>query len=216
MKKLLIGISLLILLTACAGKSINANPATTPTITPEPTLVPPLSGVPAECGLAPIVVPKLPAKIPGYMQVDPATGLHVTGKPLEVDFSQWRLAITGKVAHPQSFTFDQLRCMPKVTDSPQLVCERQFVDDAAWSGVSLKYLLDLAGLDPDASIIKLISADGYVLKIDLKAAIDGNGFLAYELNGQTMPVLHGFPLRAVFPTLTGFNWVKWIVGIEIQ
>lgn len=218
MKKLLIGVTLFILLSACTPRATSTPVVTERTKTPTsaPTIAPLPADLSAECGLAPIVVPTLPAKIPGYLQVDPATGLHMTGTPIQVDFAAWRLAITGKVAHSLSFTYDQLRCMPKVTDSPQLVCERQFVDDAAWSGVSLKYLLDLAGVNEGATTIKLISADGYELKIDLKTALDGNGYLAYELNGQTLPVLHGFPLRAVFPTLTGYNWVKWIVGIEVQ
>lgn len=220
MKNLLIGITLVFLIAACTALPGKLQTTPTAAVTPEPTHVPTISpapaNVPSECGLTPIMVPVLPEKIPGYMQVDPATGLHVTGKPLEVDFATWRLNITGKVDHPLSFTYDQLRCMPKVTASPQLVCERQFVDDAAWSGVSMKYLLDLAGIQPGATEAALISADGYVLDVKLDQMLTGNSFFAYELNGNTLPVLHGFPLRAVFPEQTGYYWVKWLVGIEVK
>jgi DMSO/TMAO reductase YedYZ molybdopterin-dependent catalytic subunit len=43
-----------------------------------------------------------------------------------------------------------------------------------------------------------------------------NAYLAYELEGQVLPVLHGFPLRAVFPSQNGFKWAKWIVGIRVD
>jgi DMSO/TMAO reductase YedYZ molybdopterin-dependent catalytic subunit len=38
---------------------------------------------------------------------------------------------------------------------------------------------------------------------------------AYELSGKPLPILHGFPLRAVFPSMQGNNWVKWLVEIQI-
>lgn len=220
MKNTLIGITIAFIIAACTVLPAKLQASPTALATPEPTTVPTIAPMPADvpsvCGLAPIEVPVLPEKIPGYMQIDPATGLHMTGTPIQIDISSWHLNITGKVDHPLSFTYDQLRCMPKVTASPQLVCERQFVDDAAWSGVSMKYLLDLAGIQPGATEVALISADGYVLNVSLDKMLTGNGFFAYELNGATLPVLHGFPLRAVFPVQTGYYWVKWLVGIEVK
>ena len=41
-------------------------------------------------------------------------------------------------------------------------------------------------------------------------------FLAYELRGEPVPILHGFPVRAAFPGLPGFYWVKWLVKIEVK
>jgi DMSO/TMAO reductase YedYZ molybdopterin-dependent catalytic subunit len=40
-------------------------------------------------------------------------------------------------------------------------------------------------------------------------------FLAYEWEGKALPRLHGFPVRAIFPSLEGNQWVKWVVKIEV-
>jgi DMSO/TMAO reductase YedYZ molybdopterin-dependent catalytic subunit len=67
------------------------------------------------CNPPPIAVPVMPQAIPGYTDVDKETGLHVTGTPPTVDFKQYRLEVSGKVNRPMQLTYDELRCMPKVT-----------------------------------------------------------------------------------------------------
>jgi DMSO/TMAO reductase YedYZ molybdopterin-dependent catalytic subunit len=86
---------------------------------------------------------------------------------------------------------------------------------ATWSGVPIRYILGLASVQNGAQEIKLISADGYEVKIPLGDASNEENFLAYELSGKPLPILHGFPLRAVFPSMQGNNWVKWLVEIQI-
>jgi DMSO/TMAO reductase YedYZ molybdopterin-dependent catalytic subunit len=103
--------------------------------------------------LEPITVPTLPSIIPQYLEIDPDTGLHMTGTPTVVDFPSYRLKVSGKVDHELSLTYDELRLMPKMTATPDLVCEGFFVDAAAWSGASLKAILEMAGLQPDAATI---------------------------------------------------------------
>jgi len=166
--------------------------------------------------LEPIVAPTLPDEIPGYVEIDPATGLHMTGTPLEVDFEDYRLVVSGKVSTELSLTYDEIRSLPKVTATPTLVCTGFFKDTATWSGASLRQVLELAGLAPDAEEIHLVSADGYSSYLPLDRALQDDNFLAYELEGDTLPVLHGFPLRAVLPDEVGAYWVKWLVAIEVE
>jgi DMSO/TMAO reductase YedYZ molybdopterin-dependent catalytic subunit len=171
------------------------------------------------CGLAPIKVPKMPKVIPEYMQLDRETGLHVTGTPQEIDFKSYRLQVTGLVEKPLSLQYDELRCLPKVTAAPPLKCSGIFedwVDTATWSGVTIAEVLKLAHPLPEAQSISMISADGYKVTVDLETAMKSENFLAYELEGQPLPVLHGFPLRSVFPAREGSNWVKWLVEININ
>ena len=166
--------------------------------------------------LEPIVVPTMPSVIPGYLEVDPATGLHMTGTPTVVDFASYRLKVNGKVKQELSLTYDELRLLPKVTATPTLVCDRSFVDTATWSGVQLKMILEMAGLQSEAIRIRLKGADGYSASLNLQEALAPENFLAYELEGQTLPVLHGFPLRAVFPGKNGFVWAKWLLEITVE
>jgi DMSO/TMAO reductase YedYZ molybdopterin-dependent catalytic subunit len=157
----------------------------------------------------------MPESIPGYTQVDPATGLHMTGTPTLIDIAGWRLDVTGKVDRPLSLTFDELRCLPRVEAAPELVCPGYFVDRAMWAGAPLSEILALAGVQQGASVIRLVSVDGYSTRIQLNDEVLANGFLAYELQGGVLPVLHGFPVRVVFPGEQGNTWVKWLVGIEV-
>jgi DMSO/TMAO reductase YedYZ molybdopterin-dependent catalytic subunit len=166
--------------------------------------------------LVPITVPTLPSVIPQYLEVDPDTGLHMTGTPTMVDFPSYRLKVSGKVTRELSLTYDELRLMPKITATPTLECEGFFVDIATWSGPSLKSILEMAGLRPDAASIVMKSADGYSARLSLDKALAENNFLAYELEGRTLPVLQGFPLRAVIPDMSGNIWVKWLLEILVE
>jgi DMSO/TMAO reductase YedYZ molybdopterin-dependent catalytic subunit len=192
----------------------------TPAVTATATLNPPKAAT-GPCILPTVIPPTVPAQIPGYTALDPATGLHITGeveqkKVQTIDLASYRLEVTGQVSHPLSLSYDDLRCMPKIKDEPVLICPGYFEDVAVWSGVPLVYVLDLAGVQPGAQDINLISADGYSTAVPLaKARAEGN-FLAYEWAGQPLPRLHGFPVRAVFPGLDGNKWVKWLVKIEVQ
>ena len=152
-----------------------------------------------------------------YLDVDPATGLHITGDVTEIDITSYRLAVTGKVDRDLSLTYDEiLELSPRVTASPDLVCPGYFVDKATWSGVPFKTVLDMAGLQTDAAWMRMKSADVYTIKVPLEVALSPDSFLAYELEGQTLPATHGFPLRAVFPGEEGNRWVKWIVELVVE
>ncbi|MBT8361466.1 MAG: molybdopterin-dependent oxidoreductase [Desulfobacterales bacterium] len=68
----------------------------------------------------------------------------------------------------------------------------------------------------DATHVKLVSVDGYSTLVSIKEAAAEGNYLAYEWEGRPIPVLHGFPIRVVFPELEGNKWVKWLVLIEVQ
>ena len=148
--------------------------------------------------------------------LDESTGLHVTGAGLKIDAASYRLLVTGLVDRPLSLSLEALRCLPKVSSAPDLVCPGYFEDKAGWSGVALKTVLDLAGLQSGAKWIILVGADKYQSQMDLQLALKEGNFLAYEWDGQPLPILHGFPLRAVFPSSQGSYWVKWLVEIKVE
>jgi DMSO/TMAO reductase YedYZ molybdopterin-dependent catalytic subunit len=174
------------------------------------------TGVAAGDDLEPVVQPTLPADVPSYLEVDPATGLHMTGTPTVVEISTYRLKVTGKVDHELSLAYDELRALPRVTASPELVCPDYFWDHATWTGVPLNLILEMAGPQLDAERMVLVGADNYSTGLYLTEALVSDGFLAYELNGETLPALQGFPIRAVFPELEGSLWAKWLVEIRLE
>jgi DMSO/TMAO reductase YedYZ molybdopterin-dependent catalytic subunit len=174
-----------------------------------------LEATPGECALDPVVVPTRPAEVPGYAQLDTSTGLHITGAAQDIDITTYRLKVTGLVDHPLELTYEQLRCMNKISAKVDLVCPGYFHDVATFAGVPLKDILDMAGVQPEAKEIKLIGADTYTSYVSILEAQNESNFLAYEWEGQPLPILHGFPLRGVFPGMPGAHWVKWLVEIQV-
>jgi DMSO/TMAO reductase YedYZ molybdopterin-dependent catalytic subunit len=166
------------------------------------------------CNPAPVVAPTLPAVIPVYLEQDPATGLHITGDYQVIDASSWRLKVTGKVDHPLSLSYDDLRCLPKKTETITIVCQGFFEDTANFSGVALTDILDLAGVQAQADTLVLKGADQYSTDVPLESARLPDNLIAYEWEGQPLPILHGFPARALFPQMPGSASVKWLLEIE--
>lgn len=166
--------------------------------------------------LPPVTQPSWPDKIPGYTEIDPATGLHMTGRPQRMELVDYRLKVSGNVDKSLSLSFDDLRRMPRISSRPTIVCRGYFEDVATWAGASMAALLDLAEPHASAHHVDMVSADGYTTSMTLAQARSPDAYLAYELEGKIIPVLHGFPLRAILPALPGYNWAKWIVEIQVR
>ena len=199
--------------TGTARTTVATGPITSSMAT---TVAPGTMTTPTAWDLKPFVMPTLPAKILVNGSVDPATGLHMTGTPKVIDLASYRLKVDGKVAHELRLSYDDLRRLPKVTATPDLVCPGAFIDTTTWSGVPLVTILEMAGVQPDAKQITMRAADDWSASLSLDEALKPENFLAYEWMGQPLPVLHGFPLRAVIPGLTGYRWVKWLVEIVVE
>ena len=208
---LLIGLLMLAGLGAC---TVPPPPAPTPDLR-APTALPAAAPNPTLCALPAVVAPT-PSANPGYTNLDADTGLHVTGQAQTLDLATYRLKVSGRVNNPLELTYDELRCLPKLNCRCTITCPGFFVDTADWAGASLAGLLRLADVQREARSVELVGADGYSTSITLDEALADDNFLAYEWAGQPVPVLHGFPVRAVFPRLTGGSWVKWLTEIRIK
>ncbi len=204
--------------TSAAEIIVNTDQGTNSGILQQTDTATPLNSTttPGVCQPEPIIQPPKPVKTFQPNELDPETGLHVTGIVQWIDLASYRLKVTGLVDHPLSLTYDDLRCLPKVTANPELICLGVFVDKASWTGVPIKDVLELAGVQESATQLTLVSADGYQVNLPLVTASAENNFLAYEVNGSALPVQHGFPLRAVFPYMWGSYWLKWLVEIRIS
>jgi DMSO/TMAO reductase YedYZ molybdopterin-dependent catalytic subunit len=106
--------------------------------------------------------------------------------------------------------------MPRVQGTPPLVCPGFFIDRSTYSGTPLAPIIAQAGPQASAGRVELTSADGYQSVVGLAEAQAEGNFLAYGWEGEALPILHGFPVRAVFPTQEGNKWVKWLVRIELR
>lgn len=156
-----------------------------------------------------------------------------------VNLKEWRLKVDGEVATPLTLTMDDLKKLPAVQLDSVVECAgngRGFanppvpgmqwtngsVGNGRWRGVRLADVLKRAGMKDPAKEILFNGADvplgamqDFRRTITVKKALDPNTLLAYEMNGGTLPVKHGFPLRLVAPGWASDSWVKWVTNITV-
>jgi DMSO/TMAO reductase YedYZ molybdopterin-dependent catalytic subunit len=164
--------------------------------------------------LIPILAPTEPAVIPHEGGVDETTGRHMMGTPQVLKPESYRLAVTGLVDHPLRLRLDDLRCMPKITETVTTTCYN-FQDTAMWSGVLISDVLKKAGVQSAAKKVIQTGADGASRTVTLDMTMDPHNFLAYEMERNPLPVLFGFPVRSIFINVAGMYSVKWLTSLKL-
>ncbi|MGC4118705.1 MAG: molybdopterin-dependent oxidoreductase [Myxococcales bacterium] len=139
--------------------------------------------------------------------------------PPRIDEGAWRLRVDGLVGHPQSFTLEELRALPAVSQVVTLECISNrlggdLISTAVFTGVRLTDLLDRVGRKPEAKTVFLESADQYFETVEPSDVEDPRTLLVWAMNGEPLPAEHGFPLRIYIPNRYGMKQPKWITHLE--
>ena len=162
-------------------------------------------------GVAPFTTPNA-----DFYRID--TALTVPQVPTE----GYELRVTGMVARELNLSFDDLLARNVVEHDITLTCVSntiggELIGNARWTGVRLDELLAEAGVDPAATQVVGRSIDGYTCGFPIEAATDGrNALVAFGMNGEPLPLEHGFPVRLIVPGLYGYiSATKWLTEIEL-
>ena len=146
------------------------------------------------------------------------TALTVPQVPVE----GWTLDVKGMVDRDLTLTFDELCALGLVEADVTMTCVSnrvggELVGNARWLGVPVERLLDEVGVDPAADQLVGRSVDGYTCGFPVSAATDGRTCLvAVGMNGEPLPLEHGFPARLVTAGLYGYvSATKWLSEIEL-
>jgi DMSO/TMAO reductase YedYZ molybdopterin-dependent catalytic subunit len=159
--------------------------------------------------------------------------------PPGLDAATWMLQVEGEVDTPVSLTLDELRNMPSATITAVLECagngraffdppvagiqwEKGAVGNARWTGVRMADVLKRAGVKGTGRFVTMNGADrgmnqqpDFVRQVALDKAMHPDTLIAYEMNGQPIHPLHGFPLRAIVPGWEGAYSVKWLTTLRV-
>jgi DMSO/TMAO reductase YedYZ molybdopterin-dependent catalytic subunit len=140
---------------------------------------------------------------------------------------QWRLVVDGEVEQHIEFSYDTIRRLPGVELTKTLECISNFVtkcelapfgcdliSTARWKGVRVADVLGVAGLKPGVVSLATICADEFITALPIEAALDPDTLLVYEMNGETLPREHGYPLRLLIPGRYGMKNAKWVVALR--
>ena len=157
----------------------------------------------------------------------------------EGDDASWSLSIDGLVDKPTTLSMSDLRARPRVTLPVTMECAgngrarlaprpisqpwlTEAIGTAAWTGTSLRGVLEEAGIGDDAVELVFRGADhgiqgdveqNYERSLPIGDAMREEVLLAYEMNGTQLPPQHGFPLRLIVPGWYGMTSVKWLTSI---
>ncbi len=164
----------------------------------------------------------------------------------EVDASVYRLTIDGMTRRPLTLSLDELRGgFRKRTITATLQCAgnrrselaaleaipgevawgTEAISNGVWSGVALREVLERAGVEAAAQHVAFTALDeverngqrfGFGGSIPIDKAMSDQTLLAYEMNAESLPPVHGFPLRVIVPGYIGARSVKWLERITLQ
>ncbi|MCU1405136.1 MAG: oxidoreductase [Glaciihabitans sp.] len=163
-------------------------------------------------GISPFVTPNV-----DFYRID--TALQVPS----IDSSTWSLKITGMVEEEIEISFDDLLALPLQEELITLTCVSQevggdLIGNALWLGYPLRELLARAKPTAGADMVLSTSQDGFTASTPLSVLqdTDRNAMLAVGMNGEPLPLEHGFPVRMVVPGLYGYvSATKWVVSLKV-
>ena len=151
-----------------------------------------------------------------FYQIDTALTLPT------IDPMDWRLRVHGMVENELILTYEDLLGRDLTEDWVTLCCVSNevggdLIGNAWWSGVRVADVLAEAGVSPEADAVLQTSHDGWTCGTPLEVLTDDrNALLAFAMNGEPLPVNHGFPVRMVVPGLYGYvSATKWLVDLEV-
>src|SRR5690606_28294889 len=162
-------------------------------------------------GLTPVITPNA-----DFYRID--TALRVP----QLDPREWRLRVTGLVEREVELSWDELLASPLEESITTLACVSNevgggLIGTARWLGLPIRDVLERAAPRPEADMVLSRSSDGFTAGTPLPVLLDDrNAILAIGMNGEPLPLEHGFPVRMVVPGLFGYvSATKWVVELEV-
>ena len=139
-----------------------------------------------------------------------------------IDASQWRLRVTGLVEQEIEIDWNELVALPMQESYVTLMCVSNDVGgdltgNALWLGHPIRNILARARPLPEADMVLSVSQDGWTASTPLDVLQDDrDALLAVGMNGELLPLEHGFPVRMVVPGLYGYvSATKWVVELKV-
>jgi DMSO/TMAO reductase YedYZ molybdopterin-dependent catalytic subunit len=219
------------LATATPKPSATRLPPTAPAETPTPDISPTPGASPTSSPTA-TPVPQPTATATMRDRVEPALGtrleltpnedfyrIDINTRPVVIDGASWVLEVDGLFDNPRPLTLSDLMAYPTVTQAVTMSCISNriggdLIGTSNWTGARLRDVLKDLGLRPEAEELFIEAADGFHESVAMEDLMDPRTLLVYGMNGETLPVKHGFPLRIYIPNRYGMKQPKWITRIE--
>ena len=130
--------------------------------------------------------------------------------PLE----EWSFTITGEVAKPVSWRWEEFLALPSDTPTVDIHCVTKWTKlNTIWKGVSLDTLL--GAVDTKAGYLTAWSDGGYTTNLSIEDVTGRKAWVAYEFNDEPLDPEHGGPARLLVPHLYFWKSAKWVRGLTL-
>lgn len=154
------------------------------------------------------------------LEITPLTKFDTMGLTDHVvDLKKWRLDITGDIKEPCSLSYSQVVALPSIERNVLLICPGIFANHGKWKGVQMKSLLEKVKMEEG---ITHVTFSGPIVRYEkverfpLEDVLSNKVFLAYAVNGESLPQKHGYPLRVVAEGYYGDFWVKYVYNMKVE
>ncbi|WP_051356020.1 molybdopterin-dependent oxidoreductase [Acetobacterium malicum] len=152
------------------------------------------------------------------VRLDPAIGPRdnsISGIQT-VDLDSYQLQLTGLVAKPGSYSYQQVLEKEPSQRLITLYCVEGWQATVLWEGVRITDLLADAGIKDEATTVIFHCVDGYTTSLPLATIKDKDMLLAYAANGVALPASMGYPFIVVAEDKLGYKWARWVNEIELS
>jgi DMSO/TMAO reductase YedYZ molybdopterin-dependent catalytic subunit len=130
-----------------------------------------------------------------------------------IDLEKYRLIIDGEVNNPLALSMADIQALPLSSMIIRHVCVEGWAAIVQWGGIRLRELIALAQPKPTVKYAYFQSADGYYESWDIASTLHPQTLLAYQKNGEILPVENGAPLRLASPIKLGYKQSKWVTRV---
>ncbi|WP_017318841.1 molybdopterin-dependent oxidoreductase [Mastigocladopsis repens] len=132
-----------------------------------------------------------------------------------IDQAKYRLIVDGEVNNPLSLNLAEIQFLPLTSMIIRHVCVEGWAAIVQWGGIRLREIVALAQPKANVQYVYFKSADGYYSSWDIASALHPQTLLAYQKNGEFLPVENGAPLRLASPIKLGYKQSKWVIQITL-
>jgi DMSO/TMAO reductase YedYZ molybdopterin-dependent catalytic subunit len=156
-----------------------------------------------------------PSRVPPGQYVTRDFPVLSAGPTPRTPLAQWTFTIRGALDEPVSWTWDELRALPRETFTVDIHCVTKWSKlGTSWTGVSLDTLLERVETSADYALA--FCDGGYTTNVPLGDLTGGQAWVAYEYEGAPLEPAHGGPARLLVPHLYFWKSAKWVRGIELR
>ena len=131
----------------------------------------------------------------------------------KIDPVSFRLIVEGDINNPLNLSMADIQAMPHTSMIIRHVCVEGWAAIVQWGGLQLRDIIALAKPKQNVRYVYFESADGYYESWDIASALHPQTLMAYEKNGQPLPIENGAPLRLAAPIKLGYKQSKWVTRI---